>query len=425
MNFKTFLLNPAVAEGVMRAGYTAPTPIQNQSIPIIMKGHDVMGVAQTGTGKTAAFVLPMLNRLMAAPRGHVSALIIAPTRELAQQIHDAVVMLGRATRLRCALIHGGVAINPQIAALKRADIVVGCPGRMLDLIDRRKLDLSRVSMLILDEADQMFDMGFLPDIRRILRHTPANKRQTLLFSATMPGEIRRLAEEILQDPVSVRIGDIAPAKTVSHVLFPVAQNLKTSLLIKLLGKSCSGSVLVFTRTKFRAKKLSEKLANAGYLSTSLRGDLSQGQRRSALNSFRTGKTQVLVATDVAARGIDIANVSHVINYDIPSTPEAYIHRIGRTGRAESTGEAFTLVTQEDSRMVNAIKKIVGRPVERKMLTDFNYQDELFTPESRTAGLSRKKSGEGRRKAAGSIAGPFGAVKKSCRRHPSKKYAASW
>ncbi len=372
MNFKTFTFHPAVADGAMQAGYTTPTPIQDKAIPEVMKGRDVVGLAQTGTGKTAAFVLPILNRLMDGPRNRVGALVIAPTRELAEQIHGEFKILGRQTRLRSAVVYGGVGINPQIQALKRADIVVACPGRLLDHIGRRTVDLSRLDVLVIDEADMMFDMGFFPDIRRILVHVPSKKRQTLLFSATMPKEIRRLANEVLQNPITVQIGTTAPAETVSHALFPVSQHLKTALLIKLLGDTPTGPVLVFTRTKYRAKSLGEKLSKAGYRSTSLQGNLSQGRRQAALNGFRSGEYQILVATDIAARGIDVSNVSHVINFDIPSTPEAYIHRIGRTGRAERSGDAFTLVTTEDTQMVRAINGAIGRPVEQRTLSDFNY-----------------------------------------------------
>jgi ATP-dependent RNA helicase RhlE len=373
LNFHSFSLHAAVVDGATQAGYVTPTPIQAQAIPEVVNGRDVMGLAQTGTGKTAAFVLPILNRLMHGPRGRVGALIVAPTRELAEQIHAAITTLGRQTRLRSVAVYGGVGINPQIQALKRADIVVGCPGRLLDHLSRRTVDLSRLEVLVLDEADQMFDMGFLPDIRRILTHTPPKNRQTLLFSATMPDDIRCLASDILKDPVTIQIGTVVPAETVSHALFPVAQHLKTALLIKLLGHTCSGSVLVFTRTKFRAKSLGEKLNRAGFRSASLQGNLSQGRRQAAMDGFRSGEFQVLVATDIAARGIDVSTISHVINYDIPATPEAYIHRIGRTGRAERSGKAFTLVTQEDSPMVKAIHRAIGNGVEQRTLADFDYE----------------------------------------------------
>ncbi|MEE4112810.1 MAG: DEAD/DEAH box helicase [Desulfobacteraceae bacterium] len=372
MNFNNFSFHPAVAEGAAQAGYTTPTPIQATGIPEVMRGRDVVGLAQTGTGKTAAFVLPILNRLIDGPRNRVGALVIAPTRELAEQIHGEFKRLGRQTRLRSAVVYGGVGINPQIQDLKRADIVVACPGRLLDHIGRRTVDLSRLDVLVIDEADMMFDMGFFPDIRRILTHVPAKNRQTLLFSATMPIAIRRLADDVLQDPITVQIGTTAPAETVSHALFPVAQHLKTALLIKLLGDTPTGPVLVFTRTKHRAKSLGEKLSKAGYRSTSLQGNLSQGRRQAALNGFRSGAYQILVATDIAARGIDVSNVSHVINFDVPSTPEAYIHRIGRTGRAERSGDAFTLITAEDTQMVRAINGAIGNCVEQRTLSDFNY-----------------------------------------------------
>jgi ATP-dependent RNA helicase RhlE len=399
LNFKTFSLNPAVDRGTSDAGYVTPTPIQEKAIPEVMKGRNVMGLAQTGTGKTAAFVLPILNRLMDGPRGRVGALIIAPTRELAEQIHQAIRTLGRHTRLRSAVVYGGVGINPQIQALKRADIVVGCPGRLLDHLGRGTVDLSRLDVLVLDEADQMFDMGFFPDIRRILSHVPAKNRQTLLFSATMPAAIRGLANDVLQDPVTVQIGTTAPAKTVSHALFPVAPHLKTALLMKLLGRTRTESVLVFTRTKYRAKSLDQKLARAGYRSTSLQGNLSQGRRQAAMNGFRSGEFQILVATDIAARGIDVSNISHVINFDIPATPEAYIHRIGRTGRADCSGEAFTLVTGEDTAMVNAINRAIGNPVEKRTLSDFDYDAAPSRPQGKTVNRSDRRPQPARKRSA--------------------------
>jgi ATP-dependent RNA helicase RhlE len=296
---------------------------------------------------------------------------MAPTRELAEQIHQAIEALGRKTHLRSVAIYGGISINPQIKKLRAADIVVACPGRLLDHIGRHTIDLSQLEVIVIDEADQLFDMGFLPDIRKILTHLP-KKHQTLLFSATMPTEIRRLAGDILQNPTTVQIGATAPAETVSHVLYPVFQHLKTELLINLLGNTQIRSVLVFTRTKQRAKSLGKKLAVAGYRSASLQGNLSQVKRKAALEGFRNGTFQILVATDIAARGIDVTRVSHVINYDIPSTPEAYIHRIGRTGRATCSGEAFTLVTEEDKDMVRAIRRIIASKIEQRISPTFDY-----------------------------------------------------
>ena len=378
MNFEAFNFHPAVAAGVLDAGFVIPTPIQAQAILPILKGRDVMGLAQTGTGKTAAFVLPILNRLVGNKCGCIRALIMAPTRELAEQLHQAIEILGRKTRLKSVAVYGGVGINPQIQKLKRADIVVACPGRLLDHIGRHTVDFSQLDVLVIDEADQLFDMGFLPDIRRILTHLPQT-RQTLLFSATMPAEIRHLAKDILRHSVTVQIGATAPADTVSHALYPVAQHLKTALLLNLLDTTPIRSVLVFTRTKHRAKSLGKKLAIAGYRSATLQGNLSQAKRQAALDGFRDGTFQILVATDIAARGIDVTRISHVINYDIPSTPEAYIHRIGRTGRATHSGEALTLITGDDSKMVCAINRIIGSNIEQRTLSAFDYNAHAFIP----------------------------------------------
>jgi ATP-dependent RNA helicase RhlE len=382
LNFETFNFHPSIAAGAAAAGYETPTPIQARAIPQVFKGRDIMGLAQTGTGKTAAFVLPILNRLVERKYRCVRALIIAPTRELAEQIHQAIETLGCETHIRSVSVYGGVGINPQIKKLKRADVVVACPGRLLDHIGRHSIDLSQLEVLVIDEADQMLDMGFIPDIRRILKNLP-KKHQTLVFSATMPAEIRRLAGDILRDPATVQVGITAPAETVSHALYPVAQHLKTALLLKLLGNTHTKSVLVFTRTKHRAKSLGKKLSAAGYRSASLQGNLSQARRQAALDGFRDGKFQILVATDIAARGIDVTQISHVINYDIPSTPEAYIHRIGRTGRATRSGEAFTLVTEEDKIMVRAINRIIGSNVEQRILSTFDYGSPVPDREGRS------------------------------------------
>jgi len=372
MTFQEFKFHPDVAAGIAAAGYVTPTPIQSQAIPAVMAGRDVMGLAQTGTGKTAAFALPILNRLQPGPRGKVRTLVVAPTRELAEQINESFLALGKATRLTSTTIYGGVGNNPQVAALRRGvDIVVACPGRLLDHIGQGTIDLSKLEVLVLDEADQMFDMGFLPDIRRILKALPKT-RQTLLFSATMPDAIRGLANETLANPVTVQVDRVAPAVTVSHALYPVEPHLKTALLLGLLQHTDTESVLVFTRTKHRARRLGEQLEKAGYRAASLQGNLSQNRRQAALDGFRDGSFQILVATDIAARGIDVSQISHVINYDIPDTADAYIHRIGRTGRAARTGDAFTLVSQEDALMVRAIEKALGKPLARRQLTGFDY-----------------------------------------------------
>ncbi len=372
MDFKKFHLNAAVDAGVTSAGYVTPTPIQTQAIPAVMEGRDVMGLAQTGTGKTAAFALPILHRLMQGGRGYVRALIIAPTRELAEQIHQSIQTLGSKTRFRSVTVYGGVNINPQIQKLRQgAEIVVACPGRLLDHIRQLTINLSRLEVLVLDEADHMFDMGFLPDIRKILKRIPS-QRQTLLFSATMPEEIKRLAHETLRNPVTVQVGSGSPAVTVSHAIYPVSGHLKTALLLELLHHTDTESVLIFTRTKHRAKRLGEQLANAGYKAASLQGNLSQNRRQAALDGFRDGTFQILVATDIAARGIDVSQISHVINFDIPNTAEAYIHRIGRTGRAARSGDAFTLVTSEDTVMVRTIEKMLHSQLERRTIKNFNY-----------------------------------------------------
>ena len=373
MSFNSFNLHPQIAAGVKALGYHTPTPIQRQAIPPVLQGNDVMGLAQTGTGKTAAFVLPILERLMKSPRGGIRALVIAPTRELAEQINTAVADLGRRTSMRSVSIYGGVAMRPQIQKLRNGvEIVVACPGRLLDHIDHGTINLKNIEVLVLDEADRMFDMGFLPDIRKIIRHVPP-ARQTLLFSATMPDDIRLLARDILHAPVTVQVDPAAPASTVAHALYPVDQHLKTGLLLKLLQNTDTGSVLIFTRTKHRAKRLGQQLEKAGYRAASLQGNLSQNRRQAALDGFRDGSFQILVATDIAARGIDVSSISHVINYDMPDTADAYTHRIGRTGRAAKTGDAFTFITREDEETVQSIERILGEKIERRKLNDFEYK----------------------------------------------------
>ena len=359
--------------GVNALGYDDPTPIQLQAIPPILAGRDVIGLAQTGTGKTAAFGLPILQRLMKGPRGQVRALIIAPTRELAQQIHEAIGELGKQARVRSVTLYGGVGLGPQIQKLRAgAEIVVACPGRLLDHIGQGNIKLGNLEVLVLDEADRMFDMGFLPDVRRILRHLPA-QRQTLLFSATMPDDVGKLAREILRDPVTIQVDHMRPVAGISHAMYPVAAHLKTPLLLALLAHTDTESVLVFTRTKHRAKRVAQQLQAAGHNATSLQGNLSQNRRLAAMAGFRDGSYQILVATDIAARGIDVSQISHVINYDVPDTADAYTHRIGRTGRMARAGDAFTLVTPEDRDMVRAIERALGKPVERITLPDFDYK----------------------------------------------------
>ncbi|HVO65013.1 MAG TPA: DEAD/DEAH box helicase [Syntrophales bacterium] len=372
MNFKLFKLHPQIESGIKALGYTEPTSIQTQAIPPIIQNRDVMGLAQTGTGKTAAFVLPILQRLMEGRQRRIRALIMAPTRELAEQTHETIGQLGRYTKLKSITIYGGVNQTTQIRKLRSgAEIIVACPGRLIDLIDQGRIDLSCIEVLVLDEADRMFDMGFLPDIRNILKHLPV-QRQTLLFSATMPDDVRNLAEEILHNFTTVRIGDSVPASTVSHAIYPVDPHLKTSLLMKILDCTKMASVLVFTRTKDRATRLAKQMKKSGFLVASLQGDLPQNKRQEALNGFRSGKYKILVATDIAARGIDVSQISHVINYDMPDTVDAYTHRIGRTGRAARTGDAFTFVTRPERAFVWTIENVLGEKLERRILENFNY-----------------------------------------------------
>jgi len=384
VNFSSFAFHPQINAGISAAGYSTPTSIQLHTIPPILEGRDVLGLAQTGTGKTAAFVLPILEHLLAGPRGKLRVLILSPTRELTEQTHTNIGMLGRQTGFRSMTIYGGVNAQPQIKGLRAgAEIVVACPGRLLDLMGQKVVNLSRVEILVIDEADRMFDMGFLPDIRRILAALPT-QRQTLLFSATMPDEIRSLANELLNHPVKVDLGVTRPVETIGHALYPVDQTHKTELLLALLRKSGNGQILVFTRTKHRAKKLAEHLIKAGLPAASLQGNLSQNRRQEAMNSFRTGRIKVLVATDIAARGIDVSQISHVINFDMPDTADAYTHRIGRTGRMARQGTALTLVTQDDLPMIRTIERLLGRSLEQRKLAGFDAMQSSpkATPASR-------------------------------------------
>jgi superfamily II DNA/RNA helicase len=366
MSFIEFQFHPKVNAGIAACGYTAPTPIQKEAIPSILAGRDMLGLAQTGTGKTAAFVLPMLQRLLDGPRKTVRALIVAPTRELAEQIHDNIVKMGKQTGLRSVVVYGGVGKQPQISTIRSGvEIIVACPGRLLDLLNDRAFNLKAVEVLVLDEADHMFDKGFLPDIRRIIKQLPV-KRQSLVFSATMPQEIRHLAEEILYQPVTVQIDHTLPAPRISHVLYQVAKARKTSLLKSIMeGREEMTSTLIFTRTKYKAKGLALQLQQAGYSATSLQGNLSQQKRQQAMDGFRDGTFKILVATDIAARGIDVLGISHVINYDVPDTPETYTHRTGRTGRATRSGQALTFADRDDGKMISLIERTLGKKMDRE------------------------------------------------------------
>lgn len=397
MNFEQFSFDRRILARIQAAGYVTPTPIQEQAIPQVLAGRDVLGLAQTGTGKTAAFILPILQGLIKGPRRRVRALIVAPTRELAEQTNQAALDFGKNIGIRSVSVYGGVSKSSQISQLRRGvEIVVACPGRLLDLAHDGEIDLSHVEVLVLDEADRMFDMGFLPDVRRILKLVP-NRRQTLFFSATMPADIRRLADATLKNPVTVQIGEIAPAKTVSHAIYPVPDKLKKQLLLAWLEQTATGRVLIFTRTKYRARNLARDLAKKGYRAAALQGNMTQNQRQRAIAGFRGGKYDMLAATDVAARGIDVSDISHVINFDVPDTVDAYTHRIGRTGRAQQMGEAFSLAGEGDAEMIRDIEKLLGAPLERRRLPGFDYGD--FAPERQFQKTPAKSSQPRKRRPA--------------------------
>ncbi len=356
------------------AGYTQPTPIQAKTIPLILTGRDLIGAAQTGTGKTAAFLLPILARLLEGGE-RLRALVLTPTRELAAQIETNARDYSRFTPLRMGVVYGGVPIGPQERLLRNpgVDLLVATPGRLLDLYGRQSLALDEVEVLVLDEADRMVDMGFAPDLNRILRLLP-DDRQTLMFSATMPPELNKVAKHAMRDPMRVDLAPPSrPAAGITQAVYPVPRHLKTPLLDELLRTHDVGSVIVFARTKHGADRLARQLDRLGHSVAALHGDRTQGQRERALDGLRRGKVQVLVATDIASRGIDVTDITHVVNYDVPHTPEDYVHRIGRTGRVEATGDAFTLMANEESKDMAAIERFLGRAIPRVHLPDFDYK----------------------------------------------------
>ena len=401
--FDQFELHEALLRGVRDAGFTTPRPIQAETIPAGLEGRDVLGLAQTGTGKTAAFALTLLDWILHERKRGIQALVLAPTRELASQIAAEIETLARHTRIKLAVIYGGVPQSRQVSRLRqRPEIVVGCPGRVLDLMEQGLLDLRQVEGVVLDEADQMFDMGFLPTIRKILADIP-EQRQNLLFSATMPREIRRLADEMLHEPHVVELATAAPAATIDHGLVMVAETRKRDLLEHLLGGDACETAIVFTRTKHRAKRLADQLSKAGHRAVGLQGNLSQAQRDRAMSGFRSRRFNILVATDIAARGIDVSDVSHVINFDVPTTPEQYTHRIGRTGRAEREGVAVTFVTGEDLGWVRATERMIGAPIRREKVEGFEFGGETRGHDrgaprggSRSKARPRRRSGGGGR-----------------------------
>ncbi len=372
MSFDSLRLHPDLLRGVSDLGFTRPTPIQRDAIPPALAGRDLLACAMTGSGKTAAFLLPILERLLGKKRGTTRALVITPTRELAAQIVEDFRDLARHTPLKAAAVYGGVGFTPQEKAFRQGvDLIVACPGRLLDHFRQPYARLAGLEVLVLDEADRMLDMGFLPDIRRVLRHLP-KVEQTLLFSATMPTPIAELSRQLLRDPVRLNVErQPAPATGVSQAVYPVRQDLKSRLLVALLDGGEIDNVLVFTRTKHRANRLAQFLGKQGVSCDRIHGNRSQAQRTRALADFKRGRTRVLVATDIAARGIDVEALSHVVNFDVPNVPEDYIHRVGRTARAEATGDAFTFVAPQEMGDLRAIERAVGRRLPRRTVEGFD------------------------------------------------------
>jgi len=377
MPFRALGLDAKIFQAVQEAGYTEPTPIQSAAIPLILAGNDVIGIAQTGTGKTAAFVLPILAQLAKAPAGvprGTRVLVLAPTRELVVQIEENVRAYAKYLPLRMATVFGGVGERPQIEALRSgADLIIATPGRLLDLMGGRYANFSNLGFLVLDEADRMLDMGFLPSIRRIVKALPT-KRQTMMFSATLSKEIEALTHEFQHAPKIVQIGRRAnPAETVTQLVYEVPKHLKPALLAHLLQSSDLNTVLIFTRTKHGADRVAKKLESSRIKTATLHSNRSQNQRLRALKEFKSGEVRVLVATDIAARGIDVDGISHVVNFDFPMHPEDYVHRIGRTGRANAVGDAISFVAPEDQAALRSLERFIGRGIVRKRAEGFDYQ----------------------------------------------------
>jgi len=371
--FTSLKLDASLLKAIKELGYTRPTPVQAESIPPALEGRDVLACAMTGSGKTAAFLLPVISGLINKPRKTTRALVLTPTRELAVQILEALNDLAVHTPVNGAAIIGGVGMGPQEHAFRSgADVLIATPGRLLDHTRHQYARLAGLEYLVIDEADRMLDMGFLPDIRRILKHIPT-RRQTLFFSATMPAEILGLARELLRTPVTVQLErKQAPAVGITHAVYPVQQHLKSALLVALLERGDIKDALVFTRTKHRANRLADYLVQRGISAERIHGNRSQGQRTAALAGFKSGKHRVLVATDIAARGIDVQELGHVVNFDVPKVPDDYIHRVGRTGRADAVGDAFTFVSREDETDLRRIEQAIGKRLPRVTVPDFDY-----------------------------------------------------
>ncbi|HEU5078278.1 MAG TPA: DEAD/DEAH box helicase [Opitutaceae bacterium] len=387
--FSRLGLGDAIAYAVQEKGYAEPTPIQAQAIPVVLSGRDLIGSAQTGTGKTAAFALPILQRL--GEHGKLRVLVLEPTRELALQVEEAFRNYGKYTDLDVTVVYGGVGYGKQREDLaKGMDVLAATPGRLLDHLEQGDASLADIEILVLDEVDRMLDMGFLPDVKRIVQKCPKT-RQTLFFTATLPPEIASLASWALRDPAEVNIGHRrSPAETVSHAFYPVVNSQKFDLLEALLERTDYKSVIIFSRTKFGADRIARRLIQAEHKVGVIHSDRSQRERVEALEGFKSGKYEVLVATDIAARGLDIAGVSHVINYDVPENPEDYVHRIGRTGRAQATGDAFTLVTEDDVRDARSIERYIGASIERKKIENFNYIYSALFDENALDAAAEKK-----------------------------------
>ncbi|MBI4786588.1 MAG: DEAD/DEAH box helicase [Chloroflexi bacterium] len=386
MSFSLFQLDPRLQDGVRALSFEQPTPIQRAAIPAALEGRDILGSAETGTGKTAAYLLPIMQRLLAAP-AHARkprALIIVPTRELALQVAQQAEQLSARTALRAAAIFGAVPMGPQVAALKRGvEIVIATPGRLLDHAERKTITFAGIEVLVLDEADRMLDVGFLPDLRRIAALLP-RERQTMLFSATLTLSVLDLARQFTRDAIRIQKETAVAPEAIAQTLFPVPEHLKAQVLQQLLGAEEMESVLVFARTKHRADRVARQLLRARIHAQVIHGDRSQSQRFAALDAFRSGQTRVLVATDIAARGIDVEGISHVINYDVPMQPEDYVHRIGRTGRAHAAGHAYTLVTPVDEAMIGRIERVLQHKIQRRRLEGVDYDTPQFVQPSQEA-----------------------------------------
>ena len=423
-------LHPSLQKGLKELGFPRPTPIQEKAIPAALEGRDLLACAMTGSGKTAAFLLPILHKLIDKPRGTTRALVVTPTRELAAQILESLESMAVHTPISAAAVFGGVGMGPQERAFRSGvDVMIATPGRLLDHLKSSYASLSGVEFLVFDEADRMLDMGFMPDIRRLLKYIPT-KRQTLFFSATMPAPIGKLASELLHNPVTIDLERrSAPAVGITQAVYPVAQNLKTGLFMALLERGDMKEALVFTRTKHRANRLSEQLVKRGISAERIHGNRSQSARTAALAGFKNGTIRVLVATDIAARGIDIEALGHVVNFDVPMAPEDYIHRVGRTARAELTGEAFTLVAPDEEQELRDIERAIGRRLPRVLLPDFDYTskagEQLEVPLKDRIAEIRKRKAEERARAAEKLArkgargGDGGSGQSSARSAPSR------